>query len=57
MTAIPLRLLPDTAKIDDHGALAIGGVPIAEAVARIRTVPPKGQFVHHAREIGICFGD
>jgi 6-phosphofructokinase 1 len=35
----------------------IGGVPIAEAVARIRTVPPKGQFVHHAREIGICFGD
>ena len=35
----------------------IGGVPISEAVARIRTVPPKGQFVHHAREIGICFGD
>jgi 6-phosphofructokinase 1 len=35
----------------------IGGVPIASAVARIRTVPPKGQFLHHAREIGICFGD
>ena len=35
----------------------IGGVPIADAVARIRTVPPRGQFVHHAREIGICFGD
>jgi 6-phosphofructokinase 1 len=35
----------------------IGGVPIADAVARIRTVPPKGQFVQHAREIGICFGD
>jgi len=35
----------------------IGGVPIANAVARIRTVPPSGQFVRHAREIGICFGD
>jgi len=35
----------------------IGGVPIAKAVARIRTVPPQGQFVQQAREIGICFGD
>lgn len=35
----------------------IGGVPIAQAVARIRTVPPKGQFVQTAREVGICFGD
>jgi 6-phosphofructokinase 1 len=35
----------------------IGGVPIAKAVARIRTVPPKGQFVQTAREVGICFGD
>jgi hypothetical protein len=35
----------------------IGGVPISQAVARIRTVPPKGQFVRHAREIGICVGD
>lgn len=30
MTAIPLRLLPDTARIDDHGALAIGGVPVVD---------------------------
>ena len=35
----------------------IGGVPISQAVARIRTVPPKGQFLRHAREIGICVGD
>ena len=35
----------------------IGGVPIAQAVARIRTVPPQGQLVQTAREIGICFGD
>lgn len=35
----------------------IGGVPIAQAVARIRTVPPSGQLVQTAREVGICFGN
>lgn len=32
-------------------------VPIAEAVGRIRTVPPDGEMVTCAREVGICFGN
>ncbi|MHB1419814.1 MAG: 6-phosphofructokinase [Bacillota bacterium] len=32
-------------------------VPLEEATARLRLVPPDGQMVHAARSIGICFGD
>jgi phosphofructokinase-like protein len=31
-------------------------VPLAEAIARTKTVPPQGQLVHTARDIGISFG-
>jgi len=37
VTAIPLRLLPDTAKIDDHGALTIGGMSVADLVREFGT--------------------
>jgi len=30
VTAIALRLLPDTAKVDSSGALSIGGIPLAD---------------------------
>jgi diaminopimelate decarboxylase len=32
VTAIPFRLLPDTAKVDDAGHLSIGGVSVADLV-------------------------
>jgi hypothetical protein len=32
-------------------------VPIAEAVGRIRTVPPDGEVVATARAIGIRYGN
>ena len=35
----------------------IAAVPIADAVGRIRTVPPDGELVASARAIGISFGN
>ena len=35
----------------------IRGVPIAEAVGRMKCVDPEGELVRMARAIGICFGD
>ncbi|MBL9113504.1 MAG: 6-phosphofructokinase [Verrucomicrobiaceae bacterium] len=35
----------------------VGSVPIIEAVAKLRTVDPKGEMVKTARAVGICFGD
>ncbi len=32
-------------------------VPIAEAIGRLRVVPPKGEMVQTARALGISFGD
>jgi 6-phosphofructokinase 1 len=31
-------------------------VPISEAIANIKTVPPNGQLVRTARDTGISFG-
>jgi 6-phosphofructokinase 1 len=35
----------------------VGGVPIAKAVSKLRTVPPDSETVASARSVGICFGD
>lgn len=35
----------------------IRGVPLAEAVGKIKTVPPNGELVRIARSMGIAFGD
>jgi hypothetical protein len=32
-------------------------VPIAEAVNRLKLVPPNGEMVHTARDVDISFGD
>ena len=32
-------------------------VPIADAVNRLRLVPPNGEMVQTARDVDICFGD
>ncbi len=37
MTALPLRLLPDTAKVDGAGALSIGGMPVTDLVQEFGT--------------------
>lgn len=37
MSSIPLRLLPDTAHVDDAGRLSIGGVEVAELVQKFGT--------------------
>lgn len=35
----------------------VGGVPIAKAVHKLRTVPADSETVGAARSVGICFGD
>jgi 6-phosphofructokinase 1 len=35
----------------------VESVDIADAVGRLKTVDPNGEFVRAARAIGICFGD
>ena len=35
----------------------VGGVPIAKAVSKLRTVRPDSETVASARSVGICFGD
>lgn len=35
----------------------VGGVSIAKAVSKLRTVPPDSETVASARSVGICFGD
>lgn len=35
----------------------IVSIPIAEAVHQLKTVPPQGQLVQTARDLGISFGD
>ena len=35
----------------------VGSVPIADAVGSLKTVPPGGQVVRIAKEIGIHFGE
>jgi 6-phosphofructokinase 1 len=35
----------------------IVGVPLAEAIKRIKLVPPTSDIVLTARELGISFGD
>jgi 6-phosphofructokinase 1 len=37
-----------------HG---VDSVPLAEAVDRIRTVPPDGALILAARDMGVSFGD
>lgn len=33
------------------------GIPITEAIGRLRTVPTDGDIVRTARDLGISFGD
>jgi hypothetical protein len=35
----------------------VGGVSIAKAASKLRTVPPDSETVASARSVGICFGD
>jgi 6-phosphofructokinase 1 len=35
----------------------IASVPIAEAIGKLKTVPPHGELVQTARDLGISFGD
>ena len=32
-------------------------IPIADAVGKLRTVPPDGDLIHTGRALGICWGD
>ena len=36
---------------------SVEGVPLSEAIGRLRTVPPDGGFVRAARALGISLGD
>ena len=35
----------------------VGSVPIADAVGRLKTVPPDGNMARTARALGISLGD
>lgn len=48
---------------DDYGKMVafqgsqVGAVNISEAVGRLKTVRPEGNFARTARALGICLGD
>ncbi|MBA3606379.1 MAG: diaminopimelate decarboxylase [Acidimicrobiia bacterium] len=59
MTALPLHLLPDTATLDPHGALVIGGCDVAELAQRYGTplfVYDEAHMRARCREAASAFG-
>ena len=35
----------------------VAGIPIRDAVGKVKTVRPDGSLARTARALGICFGD
>ena len=59
MTSLPLHLLPDTSRVDDGGALTIGGCSVAALAAEFGTplfVYDEQHLRHRCREAVDAFG-
>ncbi len=55
--AVDLVAAGDFGKMVAHTGREVGAVSIAQAVGRLKTVPPAGGFARTARALGICLGD
>jgi 6-phosphofructokinase 1 len=55
--AVELVAAGDFGKMVAFTRQQIGAIPIAEAVGRLKTVPPDGGLARTARALGICLGD
>jgi len=56
-TAVELVATGEFGKMVGFTASGICGVPISEAVGRLKTVPPEGNLARTARALGISLGD
>ena len=56
-TAVDLVAAGDFGKMVAFGGAGVGAVDIAEAVGRLKTVPPDGNLARTARALGISLGD
>jgi ATP-dependent phosphofructokinase / diphosphate-dependent phosphofructokinase len=57
VTAVELAAEGRFGRMVNYTGTQVDSVPIAEAVGRLRTVPPDGGFVRAARALGLCLGD
>jgi ATP-dependent phosphofructokinase / diphosphate-dependent phosphofructokinase len=55
--AVELVATGQTGRLVAYAGRGIDSVPLADAVARLRTVPPDGAMLQTARAMGISFGD
>jgi 6-phosphofructokinase 1 len=56
-TAVELIAAGEFGKMPAFTGAGVAGVPISEAVGRLKTVPPEGNLARTARALGICLGD
>jgi 6-phosphofructokinase 1 len=56
-TAVELIAAGEFGKMPAFTGAGVVGVPISEAVGRLKTVPPEGNLARTARALGICLGD
>ena len=55
--AVELIAAGDFGKMVAFTGQHVGSVPIADAVGRLKTVPPEGDLARTARALGISLGD
>ena len=55
--AVELIAAGDFGKMVAFTGQQVGSVPIADAVGRLKTVPPQGGMVQTARALGMSLGD
>jgi len=55
--AIELVAAGDFGKMVGYFGTHVGALPIAQAVAKLKTVPPAGDMAQTARALGVCLGD
>jgi ATP-dependent phosphofructokinase / diphosphate-dependent phosphofructokinase len=55
--AIELVAAGDFGKMVSYLGTHVGAIPIAQAVAKLKTVPPSGDLAQTARALGVCLGD
>ncbi|MGE5212956.1 MAG: 6-phosphofructokinase [Nitrospirota bacterium] len=56
-TAVELIAAGEFGKMVAFNGPQVGSIKISDAVAKVKTVRPDGNFVRTARALGICFGD
>jgi ATP-dependent phosphofructokinase / diphosphate-dependent phosphofructokinase len=55
--AMELVVKGDFGKMVSYLGTHVGAIPIAQAVEKLKTVPPSGDLTDTARALGVCLGD